>query len=247
MTSATLQPRKLVLIVGNSRSGTTIVGSIIDSHPNMLCANESKSSSEFWRNRTGAQIIEEIVENSRANSEQNRPSEGYLYGIRAAPKAAIEVVADKVWNPSLLLLAGDSGLIERLSEATRCPVEIINCVRNPFDVIATMHKRSKAPLDDRARWFFMHCDATLSVEARHGVVSHVRNEDLIARPAQACSALFDALGYTASPAHLDTIQDRVAGTPSRTRADVEWPPELIEQIERRAKLYPFLKGYAFHS
>jgi hypothetical protein len=42
-----LRPSRFALVVGNARSGTTIVGSIIDCHPNMLCANETRASARY--------------------------------------------------------------------------------------------------------------------------------------------------------------------------------------------------------
>lgn len=237
-----------VLVIGNSRSGTSIVGSILDSHPNMLCAHETEASRAFWRDWSRDEIVAEIKANSAGAAENKRPSEGYEYGIQSAPKAQITLLADKIWNPALLLLAGDVGLLRGLSETMGTPIKLVHCVRNPFDVIATMHRRSGASLDDRARWYFMHCDAAAALMARDEAPLHlIRNEDLTADAEGAAKGLFDWLGYGAEPAHLARVRGVVKPAPNLSRNTVTWPQELIGEIEARARHYTFLDGYRFEN
>lgn len=237
--------QNFVLIVGNARSGTTLVGGIIDSHPRMLCANESRASSVFWRDYSRAQIIAEIEANSALNAANGRESQGYHYAVESEAKGEIAIYADKVWNPALLLLAGDRGLIDRLSETMQAPVTLIHCVRNPFDVIATMHKRSGASLADRTRWFFMHCDAAMALLDRGLLQFYIRHEHLAAEPRAVSDVLFQYLGHRTNPAHLERIAARVSPTPNRSRNGPAWPQELVSYIERRCADYPFLTGYSF--
>ncbi|MDC3049077.1 hypothetical protein OA162_05180, partial [Synechococcus sp. AH-736-A19] len=67
------------LIVGNARSGTTIIGSVIDAHPNAVIANETKASASFWEGLSRESILNEVMENARLNYESNRISSGYEY------------------------------------------------------------------------------------------------------------------------------------------------------------------------
>jgi hypothetical protein len=235
-----------VLVIGNSRSGTTMVGSILDSHPAMLCAHETEASRAFWRGWTRAAIVAEVEKNSAEAAANQRPSEGYHYAIPSAPKAAVTLLADKVWNPALLLLAGDPGLLSRLSETMGAPVLLVHCVRNPFDVIATMHHRSGAALEDRMRWYFMHCEAAQTLIARNESPIHlVRSEELIADAEVIAGQLFNWLGAPASAAHLAHVRGVVRSKPNRSRDRVTWPAALIREIEARAAHYTFLSGYRF--
>ena len=180
-----VSPEKFVLVVGSNRSGTTIAGAIIDSHPRMLCANKSTASMRLWRDMTRSQIVENIIENCRHNIAADRPSEGYLYGVPTRDKdsAAISVIGDKVWNSALLIMAGQRHLLSSLQERTGADVMLLNCVRNPFDVIATMHRRSGASLRDRFRWYVMYCEATqMLVERDEWPMMTLRHEDLIDDP-----------------------------------------------------------------
>ncbi len=243
-------PKKFALIVGNARSGTTIVGAIIDSHSKMLCANESSASGVFWRGMDRPQILDNIIDNCRHNLANQRPSEGYLYGINTCDKNAqdVEVIADKIWNPALLLLAGQRNLLTSLQDRTGAETVLVHCVRNPFDVIATMHRRSGAALRDRLGWYAMHCEAIQMIIDRDEKPIHLlRHEDLSERPVQISRELFEWLGYPTSEAHLKDIQSRVLPKPRQTRLEVEWSDELIQAVDGLTDRYAFLRGYSFHS
>lgn len=234
---------RFVLVVGNARSGTTIVGAILDSHPNVLCANESALSANFWRGATRDDIIGDITRNSARNSQNGRPSSGYSYSIDAPPKGDIRIYADKTWNPALLLLAGNHGLLPQLSKTLAAPVSLIHCIRNPFDAIATMHQRSGASLSNRARWFFMHCEAVMMLLERGESLLEIEHETLTVDAEGQSLRIFNSLGLETSPGHLAAIRSRVNPNARRSRDSVEWTADLERQIRADCARYPFLQRY----
>ena len=235
------------LVIGNARSGTTIVGSILNSHPEMLCANETKASRAFWQEWTREEIVAELESNC-ADPDQKSRFSAWGYAIPSAVKSSVTLLADKIWNPTLLLVAGNIGLLNRLSETMGAPVRLIHCVRNPFDAIATMHRRSGAPLEDRMLWYFMHCEAAEMLIARGDRPLHlVRHEELTADAEGVAGSMFRWLGYDADRAHLAQVRAAVHPEPNRSRNAVTWPQDLIREIEARAANYAFLNGYRFDS
>lgn len=243
-----IAPEKFLLIVGNSRSGTTISGAIVDSHPKMLCANESSASSAFWRGMDKQKIFQNIVENCRKNIATNRASQGYLYTIPTPDKVSgdIAVMGDKIWNPALLLLAGQRDLISTLENRIGSKAVIIHCVRNPFDVIATMHKRSGASLEDRLGWYTMHCEAiNLLIARAEQPIFLLRHEDLIENPLDMSRNLFHWLGYPARAEHLVDIGSKIFREPRRSRFDVDWSAQLIAKVDELCRRFHFLNGYEY--
>lgn len=240
-----VRPERLVLVIGNARSGTTVVGSILDSHQAILCANETRASNNFWRGLNRQDIVTEIVENSRAHYDSGRVWTGYQYRIDTPDKelSSIRVLGDKVWNPALLLMAGQRDLLSGLSATMDCPVVLVHCVRNPFDVIATMHRRSGASLLDRLRWYTMHCEAVQMLIERGEPVFLLRHEELVGAPAAVASELFMWLGQEVDEEHLDRIKGVVFRDPRRTRQEVEWEPGLVRSVERLVERFAFLSGY----
>jgi hypothetical protein len=240
-------PSRFALVVGNARSGTTIVGSIIDCHPNMLCANETRASAKFWDNLSKPDIIQELINNSEANLQSSRPSSGYVYGIETSTKhfEDINVIGDKIWNPALLLLHGNQNLLQRLAETLGCEVVIVHCVRHPFDVIATMHHRSGASLLNRTRWYFMHCEAAQAIIERSDFKFYtVFHERLIAHPEIEIQMIYRFLGHDMPGEIIDRIKRVLLPSPKKTRETVDWPLVVVDEIESQMKRFRFLDQYA---
>ncbi len=243
-----LSPRRFALIVGNGRSGTTLMGSIVDAHPAMVCANETNASQRFWRGCDRAEIVREIIDNALANAATGRPSYEYLYAISTGDKnwRDIAVVADKVWNPSLLLMHGDRSLIASLADRVGCPVSLVHCTRHPLDVIATMHRRSGASLYDRMRWYFMHCEAAQALAERGDApLEHFAHERMVAAPGNEIARVCEFLGVPQPDGYADACRRVIFAEPKRTRDSVSWPPALVSEIAQRAQQYPFLRAYEF--
>jgi hypothetical protein len=52
-----IQIENFLLIIGNARSGSTILGAVLDAHPNMVVANETIESCHLWRGLDGGKIL----------------------------------------------------------------------------------------------------------------------------------------------------------------------------------------------
>ena len=235
------------LIIGNARSGSTILGSAIDAHPNAIVANETLASNNFWRGLNKESILQEVIENACVNHQNSRPSENYHYQIGDAPatKKRVHVYGDKIWNPATLLLHGDYELIPRLSETLNAKIFLIASIRNPFDTIATMHRRSQAPIADRIRWYFMHCESISALEARSPDAGfmHCHHELLIANPDEELLRICEALNLSTDKKHLESISKFLFKTPSRTSSTIDWTVEDIENILTRMQNFPYLAHY----
>ena len=238
----------LLLIIGNARSGSTLVGSVIDAHPQAVIANETTASATFWRDTSRATMLGEIQENSRRNRESGRQSEGYTYQVKKEIDSGrlLTVMGDKIWNPATLLLHGDHRLLDRLHEMLGIPIKIVHAVRNPFDVIATMHARSGAPIGNRIAWYFMHCEAVAAIRDRLPAELYLDNhhEDLVLSVEQTLERLCGFLGLPAIPEHAQAVKEMVFATPKQTRANALWQPEEVQLVLDGIARFDFLSRYA---
>lgn len=236
------------LIIGNARSGSTVLGSVIDAHPSAIIANETTSSANFWRDLNRQTILEEICRNSEKNNSSGRISEGYSYSIKQNNFNVddITVMGDKAWNPSTLLLHGDYALLARLESTLAVPIRIIHAIRNPFDVIATMHTRSTAPVRDRILWYFMHCDAVCAIRDYHRDVRFldVHHEDLILNPNNTLIKLCDFLGMEVTESHIKACEELLFPTPKMTRSTIKWNKEDKDMVLQKMSQYDFLAMYS---
>jgi hypothetical protein len=236
-----------VLIVGNARSGSSLLGAVLDAHPSAIVANEAEGSVNLWRHLTGPEILHRIYETAARNAAAGRPSEGYRYQIGPPPgeKLVVRLAGDKAWNPALLMLHGNPRLLPSLEERLAMPVRLVHTIRNPFDTIATMHRRSGASLADRTRWYFMHCDAAAALEERLPADRFLNSHhaDLLTDPAGELQRLCAFLGLPACDEHRAAVTRRLYDRPRRTADSVPWTAGQIADVLSRMAQFDFLHRY----
>lgn len=237
----------MVLVVGNARSGSTVLGAVLDGHSQVVIANETRASANLWRDLEKARILKEIMKNSETNAARGRPSSGYHYqvGLPPSQKPQIRIVGDKIWNPATLLLHGDPHLIPSLEERLGVPLRIIHAIRHPLDAITTMHKRSGAPVRDRIRWYVMHCEATEALRERLPADRYLdsHHEDLLDDPGQEIGRLCRFLGLPVEPDHITAVREKLFPSPRRTRDSVAWAAADLAALRAGIDRYPFLARY----
>jgi LPS sulfotransferase NodH len=241
------QLKCFVLIIGNARSGSTLLGSIIDAHPEAAIANETEASCNFWRGLDRQKILDEIYQSSKNAQQSGRLSEGYNYSInkKLRSQADSSVMGDKTWNPATLLLHGDYALLTKLEDVLGVPVKIIHSIRNPFDVIATMHMRSGAPVADRALWYFMHCQAAQAINehCHSGNFLDLHHETLLSSPDATISAICDFIGLDNATYPLEASKELLFNEAKKTRHNIGWNQDAVDNITSHIPKYPFLQQY----
>ena len=156
--------KKFIFFVGYPRSGHSIIGSILDAHPNVVIAHEynlfeklplilERNSARGQTNFTEAvkQLFNQLYQNSYdnvfLNGRRSRKfnNKGYSLTLNGTwqgrYKDQILVIGDKRGGSSSELYAQNSTEFQRiykkLLQMIQLPVVIIHCVRNPFDIIST--------------------------------------------------------------------------------------------------------------
>lgn len=243
-----LTPSTLLIFVGNPRSGTTLVRSLLNAHPAIRIAQEWSLIERFqagersWRRQVGGMAA------SAARFDSLPRWEGYDYRVAGAGDGAdssIQVIGDKKAGRTLLLLARSPGLLQEFVDWCPVPARFIHCVRHPLDVITTKTLRNGLTLDRNVALYFDLEEAAADLASRVGpsAFRSVYLERVIARPREEISALCAFLGVDVSAAHLDACAERVFDSPRQTRSQVEWPDGLRLEAERRAAGIPHLQAF----
>ena len=245
-----IRPKYFLLIIGNSRSGSTLIGSVLDNHNQMVISNESETSRSLWARLDRKLLFKEILENS-ANNYRSKPLKGdYDYAIDGALspyEKDVKVIGDKIWNPAMLLLHGDHSLLNRIQDCVGIPIKIINSIRNPFDIISTMSKRSGAPLSDRIKWCFNHFEASVAIRENHlfDNFMNIYHEDFLSVPEETIGTLCEFLGVDCPHNFLLRIEKILFKSPNKTRYETQWDKILIDQVENKIKTYECLSRYSY--
>ena len=247
-----------VMFIGIGRSGTTLIGSLLDAHPRMIIANEQNTLKYV---RLGliprAQIYWLLIKNSRDSAHAGRiGGGGYKYAVPGQSQGefdTLEVIGDKSRSGrTVAWLNSTPVLLDRLATVTQARIRIIQVIRNPFDTIATRSIRRKLPLEQIYREYFALCEKLQRLISRIDEISDldveripVSLEDFIEQPDMHLEAICEKLGVSADNDYLQACAGIVYKQPNKSRFKVSWDKKLVEEIEERLENIPFLQRYSF--
>lgn len=142
---------KFVIFIGYPRSGHSIVGSFMDSHPNMIIAHEYPLFMTLLQRRMSKGEIfnvlykksyDELITGWRG--KMNIKNKGYslaMDGLWQATFDHLKVIGNKHGGAMVQLYRKHPqaflGAMSYLKAAVKVPIHVIHVVRNPFDMIAT--------------------------------------------------------------------------------------------------------------
>lgn len=143
-----------VFFVGWQRSGHSIIGSLLDGHPDVIVAHEFFLISSLHRyilRFDGRPLLfNQLLANSYRDSRDGARSgfhneKGYNLKLPNSWQGhfrKLRVIGDKTAGDVTSMYARNSTvfdyLVDRLSAVVKVPLKAINVVRNPFDMIATL-------------------------------------------------------------------------------------------------------------
>ena len=143
--------KTFVFFMGYSRSGSSIVSSLMDAHPHMVIAYQYKVINE-WTQKLNkkAYLYRELYEKSQTDatigwrSEHNMAKSYTLHidtGWQGRYDEYISVIGDKNADKTVNLFARSqsqfSEVYTQLQKTVEVPIKAVFVVRNPYDIIST--------------------------------------------------------------------------------------------------------------
>jgi len=250
--------RTYLLFIGHGRSGHSIVGSLLDAHPEAIVSDELDAARFIDRGFARDQVLAmSVVRSARqAAGERQKAGRGgrtYSYlvpGWSNGRFTRLRVVGDTRAGGTVHRFASDPDLVDRIDARMRgLTVRYIHVVRNPYDNVSTMNVRRGRALEDGVDGYFADCETLVQMRATIGTerVLTVRHEDLITDPRSQLADACRFVGIDPSPEYLDACAGILFSSPSRTRGSVDWPPRLVARVARDIERFDFLTGYSFES
>jgi len=256
-----------LLFIGTPRSGHSIIGAILDAHPNALVSHEFhalKKISEGW---TGNQLMNGIISTSVKQAAEGRSQSeidhGDEYYLEAEPTQAkyrfdysipnqfqgqidgrIEVIGDKKGGGSTTILAEIPELLQKLRDAVNLPIKLIYVVRNPYDNISTMAFRSGNSLISQVkeyRWYIENIHEILERETHECLT--IYQEDFIMDTKQQLELICNWLKLDSSPSYIEDAASIVYKNPHESRNRLEWGDIERNEVENVIKKWPVLSRY----
>jgi hypothetical protein len=244
--------RAFCLFLGYGRSGHSLIGSLIDAHPQAVVAHEYHAVRACFEGTPRDVLLTEIFEQAQAQARDGRVgsrADGgvYRYDIAGQCKhdrRLIEIIGSKKGAGSAWQFAQRG--IDRLTEFKAyidLPVKILHVVRNPFDMIAGARL---ARGESRVTALIRIVDAIRSRHRDdHWLDMHF--EDLLAAPQTQIPALLRFLELPVDAAHLQHCRQHLFATPRARRHDVIWTHEERRAVEAVIERHDFLHRYSWDS
>ena len=243
---------RFCLFVGYPRSGHSLVGSLLDAHPDAVIAHELDALRLVHVGFGRDQLFSSILRNSRSYGEHREHVYDYTVPNQWQGRfRRIRVLGDKKGGRSSRRLADVPSLLTRLQSTVGVPLAFIHVTRNPFDNIATMLRRA-APGTSLAQMvdaYTAMCATIAGVnqEASSESLLHIAHERLLADPPAVIVELCAFLGLDADAGYVRDCASILYSSPNRSRTTVDWPEEQRTRVEQAIDRFEFLRGYSFSS
>ena len=241
---------KYCMFVGYTRSGHSLVGSLLDAHPNIIIGHELNALKLFQRGVNYRKIYYLLLQNSRRKANAGRQETGYSYEVPHQWQGkfqTLKVIGDKRGSATNFVIRTNPEILNILPDRINVPIKFIHVVRNPYDNITTMIRKKKADLEYGINSYFTKCKtvAYLKTKVKQQDILDIRHESLIDEPKAVLAQLCEFLEVDINQQYLNDCASIVFKSPKKTRFSYEWDEESIELVRNKIAQYDFLQGYSY--
>jgi hypothetical protein len=243
--------------IGPTKSGSTMVGSLLDAHPEAIFADEVDALRYVDAGFNRLQIADILLRRSRRQAMIGRVTARRLaaYNFEVPGQwqgryRTLRVMGDSKAGMSTRRLGRKPGLLARTERVMKeAEAHYIMVIRNPFDPITAMRIRGRRSTANAIQRYFENCAhlKTLRQAIDPSRLFLVRYEEFVARPQTMLSDLCHFLGLQADQAYLDACAAIIYDKPEQMRDQLEWPAEDRQAVLRQSASYDFLAGYTFEN
>ena len=247
--------KRFCMFVGHAKSGGTLIGSLLDAHPNIILADEADVFHYVAHGFSRDQIYHLLLKASRRERLKGRvtarrlkPYSFLIPGQWQGRYRRLRVIGDSKAGPSTRKLGRDLTFLQRLRQVMAgSEVKIIHVIRNPYDPISLMMIRGKRTFENATAHYFAYCETLAAVRKQmdRSDLLAVRYEDFIHQPGQNLRQICRFLGVEAGDDYLQACSDILYPSPEQSRHQVAWSPEWIQVVADKIEQFDFLAGYTF--
>lgn len=240
------------LFIGYPRSGHTLVRTLIDAHPDAICADELDVLQFIRVGYRRRQILALILANSRLQAKTKVKWSGYSYPLPdqfLGRFRQLQAAGSKKAELTSLSLHSSPELLRQLPKTMGTELKFIHVTRNPFDNISTMSMRNNRELEASVEEYLHLCDCVKKIKEQVDTsrVLDVALESLISDTKHTLTTLCQFLDLKRIPPdYLETAAELTYDSPHKSRYEVEWNKSLKRIVQRRMGEYGFLSSYSYN-
>jgi hypothetical protein len=248
--------RAFCLFIGYPKSGHSLVGALLDAHPDMVIARATNplalvAVDGMPRDEAFALLLE----NSRAEALRGRKQNRYRYSVEGQWQGRVRtllVLGDKFSDRTSKRIAKTPDALAVFRREVDVPLRLLHVVRNPFDMVARIAKQKIRAGSDEERRARATAYIGRLAEINDGVIAAgehpvltVHQESVIERPERELGRMCGFLGVEADAGYLEACAAIVFPSPQRTRDLLDWSPTQIAAVEHVIDRHSFFDRYAF--
>ena len=244
-----------VVFIGHNKSGTSMIGSLLDAHPSVVISDEVDALKYIPVGFSREQIFHLLLKGSRRELIKGRVTarrlQPYSYLVPGQWQGRfdqLQVIGDSTSGSSTRRFAADPELPGRLQMLMGAVnVKFIQVIRNPYDPISVMMVRGKRTFENAIEHYFTNCEtlARLREGLNSSQLFSVKYEDFIHNPEAQLGNLCAYLDIQSYEDYIRACTSILYKTPERSRQIVAWDPTWIEVVKTRLECYDFLQGYSY--
>ena len=249
-------PRTVCLFIGYPRSGHSLVGSLLDAHPDVVIAHEVnvlKLAAEEGLSRR--ELIDKLLVSSEAEAMRpmGRRASGYSYAVPGQWQGQVrelKVIGAKAGEKTTVRLSRNPDELGLLRRRIGAPVRLVHIARNPYDMVARMAMITKDGKPERTVADSIDFVGRLArinaklIAAEKDVLT-VRHESFVHDPRTELRRIAEFLRVERDESWVEACAELVFESPRRTRERIEWSDEERTAVEEVIGRYEFLEGYGW--
>ena len=243
------------MFIGHTKSGGSLIGSLLDAHPNVILADEVDVLRYIAVGFNRDQIYHLLLKGSYREAMKGRVTARRLtpYSL-AVPEQwqgryqRLQIIGVSKAGPSTRRFAQEPELMGKLRRVMKSvDTKFIHVIRNPYDPISVMMVRGKRTFENAVEHYFDYCETlvTLRKQLDNSNLIAIKYEEFVQQPETRLAEVCRFLGVEAEDDYLQACVGILYDSPERSRELVEWQPDWIEIVQKRIEQVDFLAGYNY--
>ena len=237
--------KQLVMFFGHAHSGHSIIGAIMDAHPDVCITNEINIAKLFKDHDVSKKELESILlYYSHDNDSQGAwHNTEYKYQINSGFQGKTDtpmVIGDKKGGASTRIIMNNPEILTKILDMYGNKVKFINVHRKPIDVIAAYAHYWKQPIGQAHLTRFIENDqANLMIKSKVPTSQwlDIDQKQFIEHPKTIIGQIFEFISVDYSKQQLEQwtsiVKANMVGKSSQMNIPVELSKSLNSYIKKR--------------